>query len=63
MNDNDLLFNIDDLGRWKNRDLPDDWMEQRTAILLARHRAQSESFARLLASVNTATSRRLDREI
>lgn len=39
MNDDDLLFPVDDLERWKRRELPKDWLVNRQALLLARLRA------------------------
>lgn len=38
MNDDDLLFPVDDLERWKRRELPKDWLVNRQKLLLARLR-------------------------
>lgn len=39
--DDDLLFGVDDINRWKRRELPEDWLTNRCDILLARLRAAS----------------------
>jgi hypothetical protein len=38
MNDDDLLFPIGDLERWKRRELPKDWLANRQNLLLERLR-------------------------
>lgn len=38
MNDDDLLFLIDDLERWKHRELPKDWLANRKNVLIERLR-------------------------
>lgn len=38
MNDDDLLFPLDDLERWKRRQLPKDWLANRQNLLLERLR-------------------------
>lgn len=58
--DDDLLFGVDDLERWKRRELPPEWLKGRKHILLARSRAQSEQFKKMLASADPATASRLN---
>lgn len=41
MINDDLLFPVDHLNRWKLRQLPDDWMTKQSDALLARMRAQA----------------------
>lgn len=41
MNDDDLLFPLDDLERWKRRQLPQDWLAKRQVLLIARIHAQA----------------------
>lgn len=38
MNDDDLLFPVDDLERWKRHQLPKDWLANRQNLLLERLR-------------------------
>lgn len=38
MNDDDLLFGVGDLNRWKLRELPQDWLADRQRSLLERLR-------------------------
>ena len=38
MNDDDLLFPVDDLERWKRHEPSKDWLVNRQALLLARRR-------------------------
>ena len=48
MND-DLLFPLDDLERWKRRQLPKDWLANRQKLLLERLRhlaAEAKSASR-----------------
>ncbi|MFC5373807.1 hypothetical protein ACFPIF_14670 [Brevundimonas faecalis] len=42
MNDDDLLFPMDDLDRWKRRELPKDWLANRQNLLLERLRRLAE---------------------
>ncbi|KJV37680.1 hypothetical protein VH88_15205 [Brevundimonas sp. KM4] len=58
MNDDDLLFPMDDLERWKRRELPQDWLAQRQEILIARLRAQAAELQRLGTSGNARFSPR-----
>lgn len=38
MNDDNLLFPMDDLERWKRRELPKDWLANRKNVLIERLR-------------------------
>lgn len=62
MNDDDLLFPVDDLERWKRRELPKNWLVNRQALLLARLRALAFECAnasdRPAPVAGTATPRR-----
>lgn len=60
MNDDDLLFTVDDLELWKKRALPNDWLEQRMAALIERQRAQSGNLEMLMISAGAATRLRLN---
>lgn len=62
MNDDDydgLLFSVDDLERWKRRELPPSWLDDQAAVLIARSKAQSAQFQKLLATADPATVSRL----
>lgn len=53
MNENDLLFPLDDLERWKRLQLPKDWLANRQNLLLERVRrlaAQAEGASGCSAS-------------
>ena len=63
MNDNDLLFSIDDIEGWKRGERPDGWLEDRKNVLLARCHAQTARLKKLLASVNPETVRRLNNKV
>ncbi|WEK41160.1 MAG: hypothetical protein P0Y50_06020 [Candidatus Brevundimonas colombiensis] len=63
MTDNDLLFGIDDLERWKRGDHSEVWLEQQKAQLLARSQAQSAGLKQLLASANPALVSRLNKPL
>lgn len=39
MNDDDLLFSVDDLKCWKKRETPGDWLGKQQDLLLERMRA------------------------
>lgn len=60
MTDNEFLFGIDDLERWKCGDHSEVWLEERKAQLLARSQAQSAVLNQLLASANRALVTRLN---
>ncbi len=60
MNDDDLLFGLDDLERWKRGDHPEDWLEQRKDLLVARCQAQTARLEQLLATANRALVARLN---
>lgn len=58
MTDDDLLFPVDDLERWKRRELPQDWLAKRQETLIARLRATAAELQRLAASGNSGGRRR-----
>ena len=41
MNDDDLLFPLDDIEKWKRREMPPLWLEEQMNALLARCAAQA----------------------
>lgn len=54
MNDNDLLFPMDDLERWTRRELPEDWLADRKNVLLERlRRLAAEAEGTLGCSAST----------
>lgn len=53
MNEDDLLFPVNDLERWKRGDLPRDWLIGRQKALLERVRAQAAELQRLATSGNS----------
>lgn len=61
MNDDDLLFPVDDLDRWKRGELPKDWMDDRYEALQARCRAQTVKLRKLLSSAAPAMHEGLNR--
>lgn len=63
MNDDDLLFPLDDVQLWRNGDLPDPWLEDRKNVLIARCRSQAAVLQRLMAQADAAQLRRLDKNI
>lgn len=63
MNDDDLLFGMDDLERLKRGEQPVGWLEDRKAVLLARCHAQLAEFQSLLISADPATARRLNKRL
>lgn len=61
--DDDLLFGVDDLERWKRGEQPEGWLDQQGAALLARCHAQLAEFQSLLISADPATARRLNKRL
>lgn len=61
--DDDLLFPVDDLERWKRGEQPEDWLDQQKDALLARCHAKSAQLRQLLASADPATARRLNKRL
>lgn len=58
--DDDLLFGVDDLERFKRGEQPDGWLDAQKAVLIARSKAQSAGLRKLLASADPATASRLN---
>lgn len=63
MNDDDLLFGVDDLERWKRRDLPQSWLGDQIAVLIARSRTQSPLLHAMLISADPAVDERLNKPL
>lgn len=53
MNDDDLLFPVDDLDLWKKRELPEDWLAERQRSLLERLRERASALRKTTASNST----------
>lgn len=53
MKDDDLLFGVDDLNRWKWREFPQDWMADRQRSLLERLRQRVTELKTTTASTPT----------
>jgi len=58
--DYEPLFSLENIERWKRRELPLEWLEQEKNILLARCRAQSNRLSKMLASADIATNNRFN---
>lgn len=63
MNDDDLLFGVDEIELMKRRMLPEGEIEDRTRGLIARFQAQSQQFNKLLASASPALALRLKKRL
>lgn len=61
--DDDLLFPVDDINRWKRRELPEGWLAHQKDVLLARCHAQTARLKKLLASADPETARRLNKRL
>lgn len=63
MNDDELLFGLDDLEGWQRGCRPTEWLEERKNVLLARCQAQSAMLEKLLASTDRALVARLNKPL
>lgn len=61
--DDDLLFGVDDLERWKRRELPPEWLKERKDILLARCQTQATMLKKLLASADRSMTEHIHRPL
>lgn len=61
--DYEPLFSLENIERWKRRELPLEWLEERKNILTVRCRAQSDQLRKMLASADVATANRLNRPL
>lgn len=52
MNDDDLLFGLEEIEAWKRGERPDSWLQERKDVLVARCRAQSAALSDLLKTAN-----------
>ncbi len=59
MNDDDLLFCVDDLDRYKLGQQPDGWLRGQIDVLRARLESQSQHFEKLLITASPAMMARL----
>lgn len=58
-----LLFSTENIERWKRRELPLEWLEERENILTASCRALSDQLSQMLASADAATINRFNRPL
>lgn len=63
MNDDDMLFGLEDIEAWKRGERPESWLQERKEVLVARCRAQSAAFSKLLKSANQTVASRLNKEL
>lgn len=63
MNEDDLLFGLDDLVGWQRGERPKEWLEERKNVLLARCQAQAARLNILLSSAHPPSVARLNRPI
>lgn len=63
MNDDDLLFSVDDLEGYKRGKQPEGWLEEQKNALLERFRVQSANFQNLLMLAAPETARRLNKRL
>jgi len=60
MNDDDLLFGLEEIEAWKRGERPDSWLQERKDVLVARCRAQSAALSDLLKTANQTVASRLN---
>ena len=63
MNDDDLLFGLDDLRDWQVGHRPPQWLEERKEVLIARCKAKTAALEKLLTSAHPALAARLTKPI
>lgn len=63
MNDDDLLFGVDDLEGYNRGEQPEGWLSDQHDLLEARCRAQTAKLEKLLASAPPAIVARFDEPI
>ena len=63
MNDDDLLFGVDDLEGYNRGEQPEGWLSDQHDLLEARCRAQTAKLEKLLASAPPARVARFDEPI
>lgn len=61
--DDDLLFGLDDIERYKRGEQPRGWFEAQKNILVARCHAQNERLKRFLATAPPATVERFNKPL
>ena len=60
MNDDDMLFGLEDIDSWKRRMRPESWLQERKDVRVARCRAQSAALSDLLKTANQTVTSRLN---
>lgn len=63
MNDDDLLFTVNDLDSYKRGEQPDSWLGDRHEVLATRCRAQKAKLEKLLASASPVLFDRLNKPL
>lgn len=61
--DYEPLFSLENIERWKRRELPLEWLEQEKNILTSRCHARSNQLSKMLASADKATTKRFNRPL
>lgn len=61
--DYEPLFSLENIERWKRRELPAEWLQMQKEIFLARCRAQLDELNKILASADDETVKRLKRPL
>ena len=61
--DYEPLFSLENIERWKRRELPPEWLKMQKEISVARCSAQLDELKKILASADAATANRLNRPL
>lgn len=61
--DYEPLFSLENIERWKRRELPAEWLEMQKKIFVARCSAQLDELNKILASADDETVKRLNRPL
>lgn len=60
MNEDDMMFGVEDLEAWKRGERLESWLQERKDVLVARCRAQSAALSDLLKTANQTVISRLN---
>lgn len=60
MNNDDLLFGVEDIEALKRGERPESWLQERKDVLVTRCRAQSAALSDLLKTSNQTVASRLN---
>ena len=61
--DYERLFSMENIERWKRRELPPEWLKMQKEISVARCNAQLDELNKILATADPATVKRLNRPL